>query len=222
MDDDAVADPAWLATHGDAYADPAVVGVAGFAEPMWDLSRPAWFPHEFDWVVGCSYVGQPTRREPVRNPLGCNMSFRRHAMDAAGPFATTVGRVGSRPVGAEETEFCLRLHRALPEGVIVYDPAARVRHRVRRGRATWRYFISRCYAEGLSKAIVSDLAGAGPGLSSERRYATVTLPRAVLRNLAMAPRRPKALARAGAIVIGLMVTTAGYLHGRFTGLRARS
>lgn len=221
LDDDAAADIDWLAILADAYVDPAVVAVGGSAEPEWDAGRPSWFPPEFDWVVGCSYVGLPTSRKPVRNPLGCNMSFRRVAFESAGPFETTIGRVGSRPVGDEETEFCIRVRRAMPGSVILYDPAARVGHRVRRHRGTWGYFLSRCYAEGLSKAIVSQLAGSGAGLSSERRYATVTLPRGVVRNVVQAPIRPSGILRAGAIVLGLAVTTTGYLRGRSAGRRTQ-
>lgn len=214
LDDDAAADADWLATMADAYRDANVIGVGGSAIPEWDSGRPAWFPEEFDWVVGCSYTGMPTKRAPVRNPLGCNMSFRSEAFVAAGPFATTVGRVGSRPIGGEETEFCIRLQRAMPGHVILYEPAARVRHRVRASRGTWSYFASRCYGEGLSKAVVSGLVRSSAGLATERRYTSVTLPLGVARNLTQIPRRPVAALRAGAIVAGLGITTAGYLLGR--------
>ena len=46
-------------------------------------------------------------------------------------------------------------------------------------RAGWRYLLRRCWAEGLSKAHVSALAGRSAALASERNYATRTLPRAV-------------------------------------------
>lgn len=214
LDDDAAAYGDWLATLAAAYDDASVVGVGGSAIAEWDEGRPAWFPEEFDWVVGCSYAGMPTERARVRNPLGCNMSFRREAFTAAGPFEITVGRVGTRPVGGEETEFCIRLQRALPHHVILYEPAARVGHRVRASRGTWRYFASRCYGEGLSKAVVSGLVQSSAGLATERRYTAVTLPAGVARNLARIPRRPVAALRAAAIIAGLGITTAGYLRGR--------
>jgi GT2 family glycosyltransferase len=224
LDDDARAEPGWTQAMLAHFADPAVAGVGGAALPAWDGgSRPRWMPEEFDWVVGCSYRGQPTAPEPVRNFLGCNMSFRRDAFAAAGGFDTAVGRVGTRPVGGEETEFCIRLGRAWPAAVLLYDPAAAVRHRVPASRARWGYFFSRCYSEGLSKAIVSRLAGSDAGLASERRYATVTLPTGVLRHLAavVTRRDPAGVARAAAIVSGLAVTTAGYVVGRFRGRSTR-
>lgn len=217
LDDDARADPTWLERLSDAYDNPDVMGTGGSADPAWASgARPRWFPEEFDWVVGCSYRGLPDRRAPIRNFLGCNMSFRREAFAIAGGFDTAVGRVGTRPVGGEETEFCIRLRRRRPGTVLMYEPSARVRHSVPAARSSWRYFRARCYAEGLSKAVVSRLAGSDDGLASERRYVMATLPIGVLRNLALAiPRRDlSGPARAGAIVAGLVVTIAGYVVGQ--------
>lgn len=216
LDDDAAAAPHWLEQLAAAYAADDVIGVGGSAEAAWDTGRPRWFPAEFDWVVGCSYRGLPTERAAVRNPLGCNMSFRRAAFELAGGFSPMVGRVGTVPVGCEETEFCIRLSRAAPSMQIVYEPQARVAHRVPASRATWRYFRRRCVAEGISKAIVSDLAGSERALSSERRYATWTLPTGVLGTLwrGLLDLDPSAAARASAIVGGLLFTTAGYLSRR--------
>jgi hypothetical protein len=83
------------------------------------------------------------------------------------------------------------------------------------GRGRLGYFTSRCYAEGLSKARVSGLVGSDDGLSSERGYVTSTLPRGVLAGVADSLRGDFAgLSRAGAIVLGLAVTVAGYAAGR--------
>lgn len=223
LDDDAVASPDWLAVLLGAYQDPRVVGVGGAAIPAWDTARPAWFPEEFDWVVGCSYRGLPTKVAPVRNPLGCNMSFRREAFDAVGGFDTSVGRIGRRPIGGEETEFCIRLRQRMPDRSVLYHPAAVVRHRVPQDRTTWRYFRSRCYAEGVSKARITTLVGAAGSLASERRHAALTLPRGVVRNLASTAAAPglQGPLRAGAIVAGLAFTVAGYAAGRAGAWRAR-
>lgn len=216
LDDDAEAEPGWLAAMTAPYVRPSVIGVGGSAQPVWlGGGRPGWFPEEFDWVVGCSYRGLPTETSPIRNFLGCNMSFRREAFDVAGGFDTSVGRVGTRPVGGEETEFCIRVRRTLSGAELVYEPSAVVRHTVPPRRATWTYFRARCFAEGLSKAIVGRLAGTDEGLSSERRYATSTLPRGVMSNLlrAIGRRQPDRVLRAAAIIGGLGITTAGYGAG---------
>jgi GT2 family glycosyltransferase len=213
LDDDAEAEPDWLDNLVRHYAHSDVIGVGGSAVPAWELTRPRWLPPEFDWVVGCSFTGQPNRAAPVRNLLGCNMSFRRAALDGSGGFDSALGRVGSNPVGCEETELCIRLRRRHPVGVILYDPAAGVRHRVGAERATWNYFRRRCFSEGRSKAVVARLAGTQAGLSSEREYTRRTLPRGVRRELS-GGGDPAALLRAAAIIAGLAITAGGYLSGR--------
>ena len=123
LDDDAAADEDWLQHLLAPYAQPTVIGVGGLVVPNWSSGPPPWFPAEFGWVVGCSYEGLPVRLESVRNPIGANMSFRRKPLAAANGFETTVGRVGTRPVGCEETEAAIRLCRRHPEAMIMHQPA---------------------------------------------------------------------------------------------------
>jgi glycosyltransferase involved in cell wall biosynthesis len=221
LDDDAIAEPGWVLALLAHYDDPEVACVGGYADPVWAESRPAWMPREFDWVVGCSYVGQPTQLAVVRNPLGCNMSMRRSVINAVGGFRSEVGRVGSTPVGGEETEMCIRIRSSLGPNRVLFDPRMRVRHYVSSDRATLRYFVRRCHHEGLSKAIVKELAAAPGALDSERVYTLCILPLAVLREISS--MRGYGLARAGMIILGFTVTCAGYLRAsigrRITGRR---
>lgn len=212
LDDDAVAEPGWARSLMHHYLDSRVAGVGGYASPVWPDGRPAWMPREFDWVVGCSYAGQPTELAPVRNPLGCNMSLRRSVFDAVGGFRSEVGRVGSHPVGGEETELCIRIGASQPFSQILFDPESRVQHHVSSDRATLRYFVRRCYHEGMSKAVVAELADAPKALSSERTYTLNTLPRGVLRECRSMHR--DGFTRAGVMLVGLAVTTAGYLNAK--------
>jgi len=214
LDDDAEAEPGWLAALCEPYDDPRVLGVGGAILPRWEHADTRWFPAEFNWVVGCSYAGLPQRPAPVRNLIGCNMSFRAEPLRALGGFRHEIGRVGTRPLGCEETELCIRLAQRWPGSLLIHQPRAVVRHHVPAGRTSWRYFRSRCYAEGLSKARVTRLVGARAGLASERRHAAAVLPAATLRALSAGVLGdPAGFARAGAIVAGFTITTAGYLVG---------
>lgn len=216
IDDDATPEPDWLERLGSGYEDPSVIGVGGRVEPAWEGDVPRWFPAEFGWVVGCGYAGLPDRPAAVRNFIGCNMSFRRLDVAGTGGFRIDLGRVGLAPVGCEETEFCIRLMHDAQGRRLWFDPSARVHHFVPRDRTTWAYFRARCYAEGRSKARVARLAGASSALSSERSYVAGTLTRAVARNLGRSLRGDRGAAlRAGAIVIGLATTVAGYAVGRW-------
>lgn len=221
LDDDAAARPGWLAGLARHYRDPNVLGVGGGIRPEWIAGRPRWFPPEFDWVVGCDYTGQGTG--PVRNLIGANASFRRELFDSGG-FTSGIGRSASvvRPIGGEETEFCIRSTLSRPGGFFLRDPDAEVIHRVPADRQTFAYFRTRCYAEGLSKAAVTRSVGAEPGLASEWSYSTVTLPLGVLNGLRRALRGDGAgLLSAGVIIIGLAYTTAGYVVGAVSGAWAR-
>ncbi|MDH2391471.1 glycosyltransferase family 2 protein [Streptomyces sp. HNM0663] len=216
LDDDAVAERDWLRRFAEAYDDERVVAVGGRTLPAWASGRrPAWFPEEFDWIVGCTYRGLPPGRVRVRNVLGGNASFRRSAFDASGGFATGIGRDGDRrPLGCEETELCIRLASALPGAVLLIDDRAVIHHKVPRARERFGYFRTRAYAEGLSKALVARSVGAGRGLASERRYTTRVLPAGVVRGVRDALLgRAGGAGRAGAIVAGVAAAAGGYAVG---------
>jgi GT2 family glycosyltransferase len=225
VDDDARPEPDWLEHLLAVYDDERVMAVGGVAMPVWPSGRPAHLPPELDWIVGCTYRGQPSRRTDVRNLWGCNMSARREAFDRVGGFDEEIGRVGLIPLGNEETELCIRIGQRIPGARVVYEPGAVVHHRVTEARCQWSYLVSRSHAEGISKAAMSRLVGAGDATSEERRYATRVLPRGVLRELAHLNLRG-----AAGIVTCLAVTTWWFVRGRLghvsaigvQGSRARS
>jgi len=215
LDDDATAHPDWLKYLAEAYANPDITGVGGLTLPNWQTARPPWMPEEFYWVIGASYKGMPPSGAPVRNLHGGNMSFRREVFDLVGGFQTGIGRTADKlPLGCEETLFCIRLGQLAPGSLLVMEHRAKIFHFASDGRCRFSYFLSRCYAEGISKALVTAIVGRD-GLSEERSYTTRTLPLGVARGVADLFRGdPAGLGRAGAIIIGLGVTTAGYLKSR--------
>jgi len=154
IDDDAVADEAWLENLVRNYDDPNVVGVGGLIKAEWENNRPMWFPEELDWIVGCSYKGLPERTTIVRNPIGCNMSFRKVVFEQAGYFAADIGRFGRKLIGSEEMELSTRIPGKIPNSKIVYDPSAVVHHRISRNRANLTYLWRRSFYEGVSKSLI--------------------------------------------------------------------
>ncbi len=215
LDDDATAEVDWLERLSDGCADYYVLGVGGKVEPFWTSKRPAWFPKEFDWVVGCSYEGLPESSTEIRN-LYCGCAcIRREVFELAGGFRNGIGRVGIDPMSCEETELCIRAQQHWPQKFFLYEPQAIIHHHIPSFRASWRYFIARCYAEGRSKAIVAEFVGTKDGLASERAYIYQTLPRGMVRGIADGLQRLDAsgFLRAGAILAGLSTTAAGYVVG---------
>lgn len=222
IDDDAHADIDWIERLLDAYATDDVLAVGGAVLPRWDSGRPVWMPEELDWVVGCTYRGLPEVRSTVRNLIGANMSFRRVVLRDLGGFDGGLGRQGDDGAGCEETEVCIRALQRHEGGQVVFEPAARVWHRVPSERATWEYFVRRCRAEGRSKAGVARRTGAGPALASERAYVARTLPAAMGRNIVRALRMNRGSAMsAGTIVAGTALVSAEYARGRI-GSRAET
>src|SRR4029078_3504420 len=67
LDDDARPEPDWVERLLSAYAAWQVLAVGGVPRPVWPDRRPRHLPPELDWLVGCTYLGQPTVRTDVRN-----------------------------------------------------------------------------------------------------------------------------------------------------------
>jgi len=210
LDDDAKADPLWLAEMLSPYADPDVAAVGGKAFPAWpDGEAPVRLPAELYWIVGCAYTGQPEELDEVRNLMGCAMSFRRELVALLGGFAEDIGRTAALPLGCEETELCIRLRQQFPHAKVVLQPRATVRHRVTEDRVGWRYLRRRSWSEGLSKAAISRMVGPRDALSTERSYLRSVIPRGFLREL----RRGRTAALGG-LLLATSAAGAGYLVGR--------
>jgi hypothetical protein len=183
--------------------------------PWWPERRPRWLPRAFDWVVGCSYLGLPDSAGPVRNPIGANMSMRTEMALEVGGFNASVGQSGGNLQRCDETELAIRLAANRPKSVVFYVPSVAVDHHVGKERLSFRYFVRRCWYEGLSKAVVVRLAGASAGLERERRQVAVVIPAALVRELGSCARGDAAgFVRMTATVAGLAATAAGYFIGR--------
>lgn len=132
IDDDAVAPKDWIAKLVVCYEDPTVGGVGG-QDVIHDsgrfdpstaevVGRLTWFGH----AVGNHHRFISGGARDVQLLKGCNMSFRRAAIDDLDD------RIRGRYASHFEDELCLQ---ALSRGYrIVYDPAIQVDHYVRRGQ----------------------------------------------------------------------------------------
>jgi hypothetical protein len=146
------------------------------------------------------------------------MSYRRAVIEQLGGFRNGIGHVGGRPQGDDETEFCIRLHQAMPQVILLYQPLAQVAHKVPASRANWGYYRWRCYLEGRSKALLSRLVGANDGLSTERAYTLKVLPSGVWHGITDSVRQLSwdGLGRSTAITAGLLITALAYGIGRLS------
>lgn len=229
-DDDTEADPAWIENLASCFLDPAVVGVTGELLPRWSGPRPNWFPPEFYWVLGCSYTGLPTEIAPVRNPIAANMAVRGKALREIGGFQQGVApreiryrdTVIAGGHALEDTELGIRIGQRWPEMSWLYQPHATVNHTVTSEQATLGYLVRRSFEEGAGKAQLAQAVGPKSGLSAERRYVSVVLPRGVARGLWESFRGDRSgVLRSAAILTGLLTSGFGFLVGTLARARRR-
>jgi GT2 family glycosyltransferase len=179
LDDDETADPVWLQELVRPFAESDVVGTGGKYEPMWPGRRPSWFPPEFEWVAGGSYRGLPTVTAVVRNVWSGNMAVRTETFRKVRGFRADFGKHGSVSE-PEDTDLCIRMA-AVAAGRWMYVPTATINHVVPQSRASLRFFVARCFAEGRGKAAMSDRLGSESAIDTERIYARTAVRTAVRR-----------------------------------------
>lgn len=215
LDDDAVLHENSLERVREVFGGGGVVAVGGAVEAQWQTGEaPSWFPREFGWVVGCDYRGLPGHGQAIRNPIGAAMAVRRDALTEINGFSPELGRVGTLPVGCEETLMGVSLRQRFPHLEIVRDTTFRVAHHIPAARMTFTYFVRRCFHEGASKAVLSRISGHQLALSSERDYTTRILTSGLWHS------RTNPL-RALALIAGFTVTAFGFTSGTVRQLRSR-
>jgi glucosyl-dolichyl phosphate glucuronosyltransferase len=205
LDDDARANSTWLENLVVPYGDDDVAAVGGAPLPDMATWRPRWFPPEFDWVFGCSYVGLPTSAAPVRRLIGASMSARRHLLAEIGGFHSD---------NHDDMDMCHRLAVRAADAKIIYQPAAVVMHHVPAERLTWHYFWRRCFFVNRGKVAAFRGMENAASLSAERSFARQMLTNGVRRELRrLAHGDLAAPARMGAMVAGMFLAGLGYAVG---------
>lgn len=185
LDDDARAQPGWVAALLDAYDwCPNASAVGGPIVLVWPDGRPAWIGASLEaWYSGLD-LG-PVRRaiEAPEELYGANLCLPREVLVAAGEFDSRLGRVG-RALGSGEDWDLIR--RARGHGPVVYDPAAGVEHVVLPERLSRRWLLRRTYAYGRNSRALE------PASAHESRRGDLV---AAARHLAAAATHPRRLAR---------------------------
>jgi hypothetical protein len=106
----------------------------------------------------------------VRNPTGCNMSFRKSVLEETGCFRPDIGRFGKFLLSGEESELCIRIKK-IPNVRIINEPSAVVFHKIGVNRMSLKYVLLRSFFEGVSKSLITDsVFDNSMVLTSERKY----------------------------------------------------
>ena len=189
LDDDAVAQPDWVAELVRGYTETDAIAVGGLMVPLWVDSKPEFLPPEFYWLVGANYEPRLADWTEIRNTMGSNMSFRRMVFEEVGGFDEQLGFHADSKIQSEETELAMRMYDAFGKGVL-YNPEAVVEHKVFPYRTDVTWLLRRAYWQGYSKRALESLAVDGPR-NEERAFlghlATVSIPNR-LSSLVSSPR----------------------------------
>jgi glycosyltransferase involved in cell wall biosynthesis len=153
IDDDAVASDDWIEQLVAVYEDTDAVAVAGDVRPDWQTDRPAFFPAEFYWLVGCVEPGFAADGDEVRNGYGSNISYRRDIFLSAGGYDTHTGRRGDKHIQAHEAPVCIRIRELTGKGV-VYTEGAVVDHKLFDYRGEFQWLVFRSFWQGYSKRVM--------------------------------------------------------------------
>jgi len=169
LDDDAVADPDWVAELAMSYERHDTPMVVGKILPLWRDKPPRWFTPAFYWLVGATgslFVEQEHR---VRNGFGSNLSCTRRGLDRIGLFASSLDTRGSVPLQAADAELGLRVREAFGSGPI-YNPKAVVFHKVG-ARLRIQTLLKRAYLQGKCKGVLFAMHGRrSSSLDTEANY----------------------------------------------------
>jgi len=150
LDDDATAEPGWLAAYQRFFSAPpsekiAVAGGAVF--PDYEVPPPKWVNTDIAFDLGGLQKCFPYRD----SPWGGNSAWHREWALAVGMFDTRLGRKGGEMMSREESDLNLRLQDAGYE--IWWLPGAAIRHFVPASRLKFRAMMRARFAEGRSIAI---------------------------------------------------------------------
>lgn len=156
LDDDAFAEPGWLAAIRDGFAaagGPAIIG--GRVDPIWEAQRPAWLSDGA--AAALTIIDWGTRVRPLAEVprewlVGVNFAMPIALLKELGGFDPRLERLGNRLLSNGDT-FLQRL--AQRRGyTCLYHPQMRVRHLVPAARLTQRWFVRRYYWQGISDAVM--------------------------------------------------------------------
>lgn len=150
IDDDCVADPAWLLHLSESA--PEVDAIGGLVLPLKNLPFPDWWEGNLNWLVGLSVPGLLSSASPGKNyPQTANMMIRRKILlkerfqELGGGFSQKRSR---RYAGREDVELWRRLR--LKGRRCAIEPKAVVYHDIPIERLRFPYLLRRAFNDGLA------------------------------------------------------------------------
>lgn len=153
VDDDVQVENDFLTIYYDFFtnnSDAAASG--GRVIPKYNFKAPKWLsPFTEKPIGGTLNMGARIKEFGTGYPTGCNMAFRRSAVERSGGFNTSLGRTGGKLLAGEEKDFFDRIKRC--GGRVFYLPTAIVYHIIPKERFSKEYFDKVTLMIGCSERI---------------------------------------------------------------------
>ena len=160
LDDDAMADPDWLASglHSFQTVRPMPAAMTGPIRLAWEQSAPVWLTTNIQGCLGRLDFGADARKFGGTETLfGANCFFHRGILERFGGFNERLGRLNTVLLSGEETLLQRQIENA--GECLWYDPQASIRHWVAATRITPGWFYRRYYWGGVSDYFMNKILG---------------------------------------------------------------
>lgn len=133
----------------DEHPDAMAAGGKIIAE--YPTGRPRWMSHYTERPIAnpMDFGDYITPFPKGRIPGGGNMAMRRELFDSVGVFDTSLGRMGGKLIGGEESELFERIYSLGMK--CYYAPRAVMYHIIPAEKLTTEYFERLCYNTGVSQ-----------------------------------------------------------------------
>jgi len=117
IDDDAIADEAWVERLVRAYEEGGRDRGRREDDARVGRRQAVVSPEEFYWLIGVTHRGFADGPGEVRNTFGSNISFRADVFAELGGFDVDIGgRKGDKNLQGGETELCARMRERYGQG----------------------------------------------------------------------------------------------------------
>lgn len=172
LDDDAMADPEWLASGLCSFETvrPVPAALTGPIRLVWEQKAPVWLTPDIQGCLGFLDFGPDARKFGGQETLfGANCFFHRQSLERFGGFNERLGRFNTVLLSGEETLLQRQIENA--GECLWYEPHASIRHWVSAMRTTRKWFYQRYYWGGVSDYFMDKILGpvtGSPGAQRER------------------------------------------------------
>lgn len=169
IDDDATPSVDWAKHIVETFNEDSLIGaVTGDVIPKWEFDGMSWFPKELYWMLSCSYVMTPTKKQEFERGFGTNMAFKRSVFNTLGTFDINLGINGKKWVGGEDSDMFLRVKKSGMK--IIFDPKVQVQHKIYSYRIKIKNLAKRAFNGGYSVVLMKKLVKYSLYNSTEHKY----------------------------------------------------